>query len=242
MGGDYSQTFSLTIKNTSGLEGIVTTLAGGVGFPSAEVDGTGSAARFNRPTGIACDTLGNIYVTDFAGFTIRKIVASTAVVTTLAGTSSATGGSADGTGTAALFEGPTGIACDTLGNIYVGDTFNYTVRKIVASTAVVTTLAGTAGSSGSTNGTGAAARFDGPAGLVCDTLGNIYVVDIYGNSIRKIVASTAVVTTLAGSPAAGSANGTGSAARFWNPYGIALDGSLNAYVGDTNNDSVRKIA
>jgi hypothetical protein len=221
--------------------GVVTTLAGLAGS-SGSTDGTGSAARFWSPWGVACDTSGNIYVADASNSIIRKIVASTGVVTTLAGTAGSTG-SANGTGSAAQFNGPEGVACDTSGNIYVADTFNHTIRKIVASTGVVTTIAGTAGYEGSGNGTGSAAQFYRPSGVACDTSGNIWVADTQNQTIRKIFASSAYVTTIAGlAGSTGSANGTGSAARFWGPRALVCDPAGTVYVADSQNNTVRKIA
>jgi sugar lactone lactonase YvrE len=208
---------------------------------SGSTNGTGSAARFNNPYGIACDTSGNIYVSDANNQTIRKIVASTGVVTTLAGLAGQFG-STNGTGSAARFWDPYGIACDTSGNIYVADSSNNTIRKIVASTGVVTTLAGSAGQFGSTDGTGSAARFNNPWGVACDTSGNVYVADTINSTIRKIVASTGVVTTLASSAGQfGSADGTGSAARFNYTSGITCDTYGNIYVADYGNYTIRKI-
>jgi sugar lactone lactonase YvrE len=133
--------------------------------------------------------------------------------------------------------------CDTSGDVYVSDTSNFTIRKIVASTGVVTTLAGLAGSSGFFNGTGSAARFSNPNGLARDTSGNIFVADRSNQTIRKIFASTAVVSTLAGLAGSnGSTDGTGSAARFWAPGGVACDPAGTVYVADTNNNTIRKIA
>ncbi|MBI5234886.1 MAG: hypothetical protein HY886_01360 [Deltaproteobacteria bacterium] len=223
-----------TIRKIVISTGVVTTLAGTAGS-TGSADGTGSAARFNNPYGITTDGT-NLYVADTLNRTIRKIVISTGVVTTLAGTAGSTG-SADGTGSAARFNRPYGITTDGT-NLYVADTYNYTIRKIVISTAVVTTLAGTAGSSGSTDGTGSVARFYYPQGITTDGT-NLYVADTYNMTIRKIVASTAVVTTLAGS-SPGSADGTGSAARFYNPTGITTDGA-SLYVVDTDNFTIRKI-
>jgi len=236
----YPQTFSLTADNTLVLTGAVTTFAGVAGS-NGSTDGTGSGARFTYPSGVASDSGGNLYVADSNNHTIRKIVASTGVVTTLAGLAG-NFGSTDGTGSAARFNYPQGVACDTSGNVYVADSNNSTIRKIVASTGVVTTLAGLALSTGSTDATGSAARFNIPLGVVCDTSGNIYVADTSNNTIRKIVASSGVVTTLAGlAGAIGSTNGTGSAARFSGPYGVACDTSGNVYVADTSNFTIRKI-
>lgn len=218
----------------------VTTLAGTAGS-SGSADGTGPAARFDGPTGLAVDGSGNLYVADYSNHAIRKIVLSTAQVTTFAG-SVGNPGSGDGTGTAASFHSPEGLAADSSGNLYVTDRYFCTIRKIVASTAQVTTLAGTAGSAGSTDATGPAARFTNPSGVAADTSGNVYVADFANHTIRKIAVSTAAVTTLAGTAgSSGNADGTGSAARFNQPYGVAADGSGNVYVTDFSNSTIRKI-
>ncbi len=216
--------------------GVVTTLAGSTTAGSA--DGTGTTARFNYPTGVACDGNGNLYVADNANNEIRKIVISSGVVTTLAG--STTAGTADGTGAAARFYKPSDAACDGNGNLYIADQYNNEIRKMVISSGVVTTLAGSA-AFGSTDGTGTAANFYYPTGVACDGNGNLYVADMYNNEIRKIVISSGVVTTLAGSTTAGSADGTGTAASFNYPTGVACDGNGNLYVVDQNNNEIRKI-
>jgi endonuclease YncB( thermonuclease family) len=223
-------------KITSG--GVVTTLAGSAANPQGSADGTGAAAQFNSPYGLAVDGSGNVYVADTFNNTIRKITSS-GVVTTLAGTAGGAG-STDGTAAAARFNGPSGVAVDGSGNVYVADTYNNTIRKITSGGAV-TTLAGTAGIAGSGDGTGAAARFNNPNGVAVDGFGNVYVADTNNSTIRKITPA-GVVTTLAGTAGTGgSADGTGAAARFNNPNGVALDGFGNVYVADTNNSTIRKI-
>ena len=118
---------------------------------------------------------------------------------------------------------------------------NDEIRKITPS-GVVTTLAGSAGQTGSSDGTGSAARFYYPAGVAVDSAGNVYVADTDNDEIRKITPS-GVVTTLAGSAGqTGSSNGTGSAARFDAPTGVAVDSAGNVYVADTDNDEIRKIS
>jgi sugar lactone lactonase YvrE len=207
------------------LNGTVSTLAGS----SYSTDGTGSAARFNYPQGITTDGT-NIYVADTQNNTIRKVVIATGVVTTLVG-SAGLSGSTDGTGSAALFNNPRGITTDGT-NLYVVDSCNYTIRKVVIATGAVTTLAGSAGAAkGSTDGTGSAARFNFPQGITTDGI-NLYVTDTQSNTIRKVVIATGAVTTLAGSAgASGSTDGTGSAALFNYPLGITTDGT-NLYVAD----------
>src|SRR6266540_3755481 len=214
--------------------GVVTTLAGLAAITGSD-DGTGSAARFYFPWGVATDSSGNVYVADRS--TIRKITPA-AVVTTLAG-EAGNGGSADGTGSAAQFSAPYGVATDSSGNVYVADTFNSTIRKITPA-GVVTTLAGQAGSYGIADGTGSAARFHNPQGVATDSSGNVYVADSFNHTIRKITPA-GVVTTLAGLAGSyGSADGTGSAARFYDPLGVATDSSGNVYVADAGNNTIRK--
>jgi sugar lactone lactonase YvrE len=214
-------------------DGIVTTFAGTAGM-SGGADATGAAARFNMPTAVAVDGSGSLFVADTRNGTIRKITPA-GVVTTFAGVAGSLGNT-DGTGAAARFESPIGIAVDRSGNVFVTD--YDTVRKIT-SAGVVTTLAGTAGRTGSTDGIGAAARFNYPYGVAADGSGNLFVADSYNNAVRKITPD-GVVTTIAGG-ASGSADGAGAAARFNAPYGVAVDGAGNLFVSDWGNDTIRKI-
>ena len=208
--------------------GIVTTLAGSAGQTGSS-DGTGTAARFDYPEGVAVDSAGNVYVADRDNDEIRKITAS-GVVTTLAG-SAGLSGSSDGTGSAARFDWPWGVAVDSAGNVYVADKFNDEIREITPA-GVVTTLAGSAGQQGSSDGTGSAARFYRPEGVAVDSAGNVYVGDYFNDEIREITPA-GVVTTLAGSAGqTGSSDGTGTAARFYLPEGVAVDSVGNVYVAD----------
>jgi len=218
------------------LMGVVTTLAGSVNYTGG-TDGTGGAARFYFPAGLATDGT-NLYVADSYNHSIRKIVPATAVVTTIAGLSG-TSGTANGTGGTARFYRPNGIAADST-NLYIADTYNHTIRKIVIATGVVTTLAGGASMAGSLDGTGLAARFNQPTGICTDGT-NLYVTDLNNDCIRKVVISTGVVTTYAGAlGASGIQDGIGNSARFSRPWGICTDGT-NLYVTDMGNSTIRKI-
>lgn len=199
-------------------------------------DGTGSAASFHSPSGVAIDGNGDIYVADYWNHKIRKITAS-GMVSTFAG--SGTAGSTNGSGAAASFNYPHGIAVDASGNVYVADRNNHKIRKIT-SAGVVTTLAGS-GASGTTDGTGAAASFNLPIGVAVDALGNVYVIDGDFYCIIRKVTAAGVVTTLAGSGAPGFANGTGAAASFNGPHGIVVDNAGNVFVTDGGNNRIRKI-
>jgi len=197
----------------------------GIGYGST--DGTADVARFAQPAGLAFDSAGNLYVVDTLNSTIRKITPA-GVVTTLAGTPGVVG-SANGTGTSASFSSPWDIAVDSSGNLVVADSGNHTIRKITPA-GVVTTLAGSPGSTGSVDDTGAAARFSTPLGLAIDSAGNIYVADNGNHTIRKITPA-GVVTTLAGSPGlAGDQDGTGANASFNTPNDLAINGAGNLFV------------
>ncbi|GAB3932476.1 NHL repeat-containing protein [Mucilaginibacter myungsuensis] len=157
-------------------------------------------------------------------------------VTTYAGTGTA--GSADGTLTTATFSAPQGMVADAQGNLYVSDSFNNQIRKI-STGGQVTIFAGST-APGYTEGTGTAARFYSPQNLAIDATGNIYVSDVGNNVIRKITPA-GVVSTFAGNGKPGFADGSGSTVRFYNPAGMAFDGSGNMFVADRSNNRIRKI-
>ena len=169
--------------------------------------------------------------------TIRQ-VQSNGIVTTFAGTAGARG-SANAAGAAARFANPVAVAIDSSSNLYVADSFNHTIRKIDTA-GNATTLAGTVGTVGSVDGTGTAALFNQSSGLAVDSTGNVYVADTYSNTIRRVTAA-GVVTTLAGvAGSAGSADGVGTAARFNQPFGIAVDSTGNIFISDTRNHTIRR--
>lgn len=218
-------------------DGAVSTLAGLAGVWGS-ADGHGSAARFRSPADVTVDGEGNVYVADSFNYAIRKITPD-GDVTTLAGRPGSFG-SADGAGADARFGTPTGVTVDGAGFVFVADTSNQTIRKI-SPEGVVTTLAGSAGELGSVDGTGSAARFRSPAGIVADGSGNLFVADTFNQAIRKITPS-GVVTTLAGSfLMVGSSDGTGAAARFRYPTGITVDHNGDLFVADEENFTVRKV-
>jgi sugar lactone lactonase YvrE len=149
-------------------------------------------------------------------------------------------GSSNGTGSNARFNGAEGIASDGQGNFYLAESIGATIRKITAQ-GVVTTLAGSAGQTGSADGAGTAARFSNPTRVAVDNAGNVYVTDTGNSTIRKISATGTVITIAGQTGSCGALDGNGTQAQFCNPKGIAVDKSGNLWVSDTKNNTVRKI-
>ena len=210
--------------------GVVSTFAGTGSIGYAD----GTIAQFHAPMGLAVDTNGNLYVADQQNYRVRKITPA-GVVSTLAG--SGINGFADGIGTAAKFSLFEHLAVDVSGNVYVADDINNRIRKITP-TGTVTTIAGS-GASGYSDGIGTAAIFSFPISIAVDASGVLYVSDFENHKIRKILPSGAV-STLAGS-SFGYADGNGSSAKFYYPFGIAVDLSGNVFVADSENYRIRKI-
>jgi len=223
--------------------GVVSTLAGSgtKGF----ADGIDTEAQFYGPTGVTVDSSGNVYVADHGNNRIRRITPA-GVVSTFAGTG--TEGFANGAGTEAQFYHPSEVAVDSSGNVYVADADNNRIRKITPADRIedrVVSTFGGSGTEGSGNGIGNTAQFNFPGGVAVDSSGNVYVVDSVNNRIRKITPADRiedkVVSTFAGSGTEGSGNGTGTAAQFHGPLGVAVDSSGNVYVADSANHRIRKI-
>lgn len=210
--------------------GIVTVFAGS---SAGDVDATGSAAKFNNPGGIVIDIFGTLYVCDTYNNKIKKI-SPAGVVTTLAGS---TQGDADGMGAAAKFYYPSSICIYGNGDLYVSDTYNHKVKK-VNQAGSVSTLAGGA-TYGDVNGTGTAAKFSFPNGIVVNASGDLFVADYDNDKVKKITLA-GVVTTFVGSTR-GDENGTESAAKLADPFGLTIDNLGNMYLSDYGNHKIKKI-
>ncbi len=221
-----------TKDNVTGNTVIVGNFAGAT---ESSIDGPLALAGFKSPTGLAVDGNGNMFVADTGNHVIRKITPA-GVVSTLAG--SGIVGFADGIGPAATFNSPNGVAVDNSGNVFVADTGNHAIRRITRAGAV-STWAGN-GVSGFIDGAGTTASFNAPSGVAVSSTGDVFVADTFNNAIRKITPN-GIVSTFSGSGIAGFDNGTGRAASFNQPSGIAMDSNGNVFVADASNYAVRKI-
>jgi len=211
----------------------VSTLAGS--GKSGWTDGSGTAASFADPFGIVLDKSGALFVSDVAGNRVRKVTAS-GDVTTFAGNGNLA--TVDGNGTAASFNGLTAIALAPSSDLYAAEFDGNRIRKI-SPAADVTPFVGT-GAATSVDGNATTGTFTGPIAMTVDSAGNIYVAELNTSLIRKITPAGDVIT-LAGSGGFGFADGTGAAASFYRPYGIAIDAAGDLFVADSENNRIRKV-
>jgi sugar lactone lactonase YvrE len=218
--------------------GSVQTIAGG--SAQGYNDGAAGVNLLNYPSGIALAADGTVFFAEGIAHSVRALLPNGTVVT-VAGTGGQSGNT-DATGFAARFNSPSDVALDPQGNLYVADTANHVIRRIDLRTTAVTTFAGAAGSPGTADGQGTAARFNSPRGLCADTAGNLYVSDYGSHTIRRI-SNTGLVTTFAGAAGvSGSSDGTLANARFTQPAGLTIDRSGRIFVADSGSHSVRLIS
>ncbi|WP_213806719.1 choice-of-anchor D domain-containing protein [Granulicella sp. dw_53] len=256
---------SCVIQKVDALTGIMTTVAGTVGVCGHTADGVqATSATLTQPGAVAVDGTGNIYIADVAEHLIRKVDASTGILSTVAGNYvSGIGFSGDGgAATSAQLSSPDGISLDSLGNLYITDNGNNVVRKITVGTGIITTIAGiaptdagaapgsTCGYSGD-NGLATLAALCDPEGVSVDAAGNVYIADSSNFIVRKVSANTGLITTVAGVYNGGGRTGTeaytgdGAAANLAGlSYleDVTVDGSGNIYIADSDNNVVRKVA
>lgn len=222
----------------------ISTVAGTGVFGFSGDGAAATAARLSGPQDIAVDTFGNVYIADAAGHRIRKITATTGVISTIAGIGTVGYSGDGGAALSARFSSPIGIAVDNAGNIYVSDVGNHCIRKITASTGIISTVAGT-GTAGYTGdgGTATSARLYSPYDITVDVAGNLYIADVSNNCIRKVTASTGVISTVAGTTVPGFSGdgGAATAAKLYQPFSVALDASDNLYITDASNNRIRKV-
>ena len=201
-------------------------------------DGKGAEATFNCPTGLARDKQGNLYVADTDNHVIRRVSPAGDVVV-FAGVPGVPG-SGNGCGSEVGFNSPQGIAVDARGFLFVADTGNHTIRQIT-SEGKVTTIAGSATNAGITDGPADSARSQSPAGIALGADGSLFITDMTAHNIRKLSAGS--VSTVAGKAGvAGAKNGTGTAAEFNSPMGIAILQNESLLVADSGNHCIRQVS
>ena len=188
--------------------------------------------------------IGNVYIADTSNNRIRKVTVSTGIITTIAGTGSASYSGDNGAATSATLNNPFGVSLDASGNVYIADSDNNRIRKVTVSTGIISTIAGTGSTSFSgDNGAATSAALYYPFGVSVDSSGNVYIADYFNHRIRKVSVSTGIIITIAGTGTAGYSgdNGAATSATLYYPVGVSLDASGNVYIADTNNNRIRKV-
>ena len=221
--------------------GVISTVAGN-GNPGYSGDGGPAAsAMLNYPTGVAVDAAGNLFIADYGNDRIRMVTPS-GIISTVAGNGTA-GFSGDGVpANSAQLNGPTGVAVDAAGNLFIADEHNNRVREVNPG-GVISTVAGngTGGYSGD-GGPATSAELYYPAGVAVDTAGNLFIADTWSNSVRKVTPG-GVISTVAGNGTGGYSGdgGPATSAELYYPSGVAVDAAGNLFIADFNNQRVRMV-
>ncbi len=227
-------------------QAIKTVVGNGTAGYSGDGSG-GSTAELNAPMGVVVDSSGNFYIADSANNVIRKVTSSGSVSTIAGDNALGAGFSGDTIAPIdAQLSGPSAVALDAAGNLYIADTANNRVRKVTltASTPVITTYAGSGGTNFSGDGLPATdASLNAPRGLAFDASGNLYIADSGNHAIRRVSAKTGLISTVAGTGTLGynGDNIAATSAQLNYPLGVALDSSGNMYIADSQNFRIRKV-
>jgi len=220
--------------------GVITTVAGNGRYKFSGDGGPSTSAALHKPSGVAVDAAGNLYIADTYNNRIRK-VSTAGIMTTVAGNGLATFSGDGGPGTSASLPGPGGVAVDAAGNLYIADAWNHRIRQ-VSPAGIITTVAGNgvAGFSGDDGpATGAALRQ--PTGVAVDAAGNLYIADVGNNRIRKVSTAGIINTVAGGGSGGGGDGGPATAASLSGPSGVAVDAAGNLYIAALGSRSIRKV-
>jgi trimeric autotransporter adhesin len=231
------------VRKVSAATGVITTVAGTGVFGALGDGGPATSAQLRNPSSVAVNAAGDLFIADQYSHRIRKVIAATGLITTVAGSGVAGFGGDGGQATAAQLQYPWGVTVDGAGNLFIADTNNHRIRKVTAATGVITTVAGngTAGYNGDGLATGASLH--NPRGVAVDGSGNVYISDQLNQRIRKVDPGTGIISTVAGTGTAGFSGeaGVATSATLYDPQGLAVDAAGNVYIADYYTARIRKL-
>ena len=239
------------VREVNSITGQISTVVGNGGVGYTGDGGPATKATLNSPASIAFDGAGNLYIADQGNNTIRKVDATTQQISTVAGgglRASGPDGLGDGgPATSALLNGPNDVTVDAAGALYIADSMNGLVRRVDAVTGVISVVAGGGNGSGTDGiGDGAAAsnsRLNDPLSVALDTSGNVYIADTGNSMIRRVDATSKIITAIAGNGISGYSGDLGPAtsANLKSPAGVRLDSAGNIYIADKGANVIRQV-
>jgi sugar lactone lactonase YvrE len=235
------ESFGHRVRRVDGATGIITTVAG-TGAASCGPDGVlATTSAVSNPSWALPDVAGNLFIADFACQRIRRVDAATGIITTFAGNGIAGFSGDGGPATSASLNGPSGLALDASENLFVAEYNNSRVRRIDAVTHVITTVAG--GGAGGDGVPATSSNLKAPVALAIDAAGDLFIGDVRSHSVRRVDATTQIITTVAGGAQLGYTGdgGLAAGARLYQPYGVAVDDVGNLFIADTGNNRVRSV-
>ncbi len=238
-----ADSYNNVIREVNHATGVITTVAGNGNSGYSGDGGPATSAELNDPTGVAVDAAGDIFVADADNDVIREINHLTGVITTVAGNGSSGYSGNGGPATSAELSVPSAVAVDAAGNIFIADSGNNVIREVIASTGIISAIAGnhTTGYSGD-GGTATSAKLNDPTGVAVDAAGEVFIAD-QGNDVIRKVNTSGHISTVAGDGIAGySGDGyTATGAKLHSPAGVAVDAAGDIFIADTGNNVVREV-
>ncbi len=236
--------FNLRIRRVDAATGIISTVAGNGTFGFSGDGGPATSASLAHPIGVAVDATGNLFISDRGNLRIRRVDAATGIISTVAG-NGAIGFSGDGgPATSTPLSGPWGVALDAVGNLFIADREDHSVRRVDVATGIISTVAGTGvrGFSGD-GGLATSASLALPNGVALDTAGNLFINDFVNLRIRRVDAATGIISTVAGNGSLGFSGdgGPATSGSLLNPLGVALDTASNLFIADSGNQRIRRV-
>jgi sugar lactone lactonase YvrE len=240
-----ADTFNNRVRKIEAFSGIIRTVAGTGAIEYSGDNGPARSAGLSMPEAVVLDRSGNLFVCDTGNHRVRRIDTATGVITTVAGNGDRGYSGDSGPATSARLNVPSGLAFDTAGNLLIADADNHRIRRLDLAGGVITTVAGNgSGGFSGDNVPAASASLREPAGIAVDSVGNLYIADTGNQRIRKVAATTGLITTVAGSGQAGFSGdgGPAASATLQGPRGVAVDTRGSLFIADTLNARIRMIA